>query len=163
MPGNDFITVDVQGIQNLQEKLSKLGGLAAPQIAEDVAEYLKNVVQTEQPTPNMVSRKAAYGQTFQSDKQRRWFFAALADGSLQVPYKRTQGMRNAWRVIGKGGLNPMLVNETEAAYWTMGEVQARQPAMVGWKKLDDIVKSRMYQIKGVANAAVKKVIRILGL
>lgn len=33
---------------------------------------------------------------FVSDKQRRYFFAALADGTIQVPYRRTRTLGKRW-------------------------------------------------------------------
>jgi hypothetical protein len=36
-------------------------------------------------------------QPFRSAKQRRWFFAALEDGTIKVPYQRTEQLMKGWK------------------------------------------------------------------
>ena len=66
-------------------------------ITEDVGDYLVNVLRSY-PPQNYVTRKAAYGQTFFSDKQRRWFFAALEAENYRYP----ASARKHWRKAGSG-------------------------------------------------------------
>lgn len=40
-------------------------------------------------------------QPFKSDKQRRWFFAALKSGAITVPYRRTQTLAKGWKIVTK--------------------------------------------------------------
>jgi hypothetical protein len=161
---DDFIALDIKGVEELRGKLSQLGGLASDTVTDDVSAYMKNVMQSSQPSPNYITRTQAYGQPFQSDRQRRWFYAALADGTLNVPYSRTQEMRNSWQVIGAGGQNAMLVNDAPGAAYVMGDnTQANQPRLVGWKTVKQVVSDHMSGVMRVADAAVKRAIKILGL
>ncbi len=79
MPTNDFIAIDIVGLPELQAKLAKLPPEAQNAIVDDVSEYFLNVLR-EYPPQKSITRKAAYGVSFFSDKQRRFFFAALKSG-----------------------------------------------------------------------------------
>lgn len=75
------ITVDATEALRILEKASSpaLPGKIANAVAdEDVLPALRTY-----PSPS--GKK----QGFKSDKSRRWFFAALADGKIDVPYRRT--------------------------------------------------------------------------
>ena len=70
------------------EKLSaKLNNFERKQVVHqttvEVTQFLKGKMQ-EYPPEKRVTRKQAYGQTFFSDKQRRWFFAALQIGRVDA-------------------------------------------------------------------------------
>ena len=158
---DQFIVIDVQGIKEIAAKLAKLPIEAANAGVEAANKYLLDVLRTY-PPPKYVTRKAAYGRTFQSDKQRRWFFASLADGSLKVPYHRTQGIRKSWRQEGSGAQS-FLANDAPGVGWVMGDNQSRHEALVGWKKVSAIVKERTAKIVEQFEVGVKKAIRKLGL
>jgi hypothetical protein len=109
-----------------------------------------------------VSLQQAYG-GFKSDKQRRYFFAALKDGRIQVPYKRTQTLRRRWQIIGNGR-NTIIANETPYAQYVMGDnTQSRMHNLIGWKTLATRLKEHREKLEKVMYAAVKKTIHKLGL
>jgi hypothetical protein len=115
------------------------------------------------PPQKKVTRKQAYGKTFFSEKQRRWFFAALKSGGLTIPYRRTQAFRKGWRIIGKGE-RTIIVNTAKAGPFLVGENrQSRMSALIGWKKMSTVVKERTPKILTIANAAVRKGLKKLGL
>jgi hypothetical protein len=162
MASGDFIAIDVQGMDELLAKLAQLPDDMKDTVTDDVMKYLKDVLQAY-PPPKHVTRQAAYGQTFFSDKQRKWFFAALNSGALNLPYARTQSYRNAWQQIGTG-YGSLLANETPySVYLQDEERQSRMSAMIGWKKLSVIIEERMTRILAVADGAIKKAIRRRGL
>jgi hypothetical protein len=103
-----------------------------------------------------VSRKAAYGQTFFSDKQRRWFFAN--GGADMIGNNRTGKTADAWAYVEtKGGYGGKFTNPTASAYFTRDEKgQARQPALVGWRKVSKVVSDNMAGAIRSANAAIKR-------
>lgn len=159
---NDFIGIDVQGILGLKDKFAKLPNAVQDAIVDEVSDYLLDVLKLY-PPPKYVTRKAAYGRTFFTSKQRKWFFWALDTGRINVPYHRTQGMREAWRKIGEGR-NAIIANETQAAIYTMGvESQSRHEQRVGWKTIRDILMERNKQIQRAANIGLKKGIKKAGL
>lgn len=82
------ITVDVSSALKVVDlNLTQI----APTVGVAVAEAVRNIVA---PYPN-ATRKA---QPFKSDKQRRFFFAALKSGAISVPYHRTGVTGRSWLV-----------------------------------------------------------------
>lgn len=158
----DFLYIDVTGLKEINDKLNRLPNEAVDAGTDNANEYLLNVMQTYPPKKS-VTRKAAYGVTFFSDKQRRWFFANLNKGTIDVPYNRTQGLAQSWKIVGSGR-NSFLANEAPAAPYVIGDnTQSRHEAMVGWKTVGEQVKGRMTEIVRRFDAGVKKAIRQLGL
>src|SRR5574340_1214513 len=99
-----------------------------------------------EPEYKVVSRKAAYGKTFQSDAQRRWFFGALDQGEIN-PWtnNRTHAIKTGWEASeSSSDWNRFRVqNDAEGVEWVMGEGQARQPALVGWRKAMDVISTNL--------------------
>jgi hypothetical protein len=95
------------------------------------------------PSYRYISRKNAYGQTFVSDKQRRWFWAN--GGPDMIGDHRTGATRQAWTMnVQDGGYRIVLENRSKGAYYTMHDSgQAAQPGLVGWNKAMDVVKSQI--------------------
>jgi hypothetical protein len=152
---SDFIGIDIKGIDELSAKFDKLPPAVQDSVVDDVTEYMLNVLR-EYPPQKSVSRKQAYGRTFQSRRQQRWFFANLNAGKISVPHKRTQGVRRDWRQIDKGA-DSIIVNENPGALWTMdNQQQARLNALVGWKKVGDVLRERQREILRKAEGAIKK-------
>lgn len=106
------------------------------------------------PEYKYVTRAAAYGNTFVSDKQRRYVMARIREGSI-TPGKanRTFAMQRGWRATGTPYKNKVS-NIMPYTKWVMGDnEQARQPAMVGWRKVGDIVATNL---KGAMRHAISK-------
>ena len=96
------------------------------------------------PPYKYVTRKSAYGQTFQSDKQRRYVMARIADGTIDpgAPH-RTGRLQRGWTRIGSG-VRTRIVNEEPHALYVMDtQGQARQPAKVGWRKVAEIISTNI--------------------
>jgi len=158
----DFVGIDVKGIPELQRALAKAPGFVQDAVTEDVADYMLNVLR-EYPPQKRVTRRQAYGRTFQSMRQQRWFFWALKNGVIRVPYQRTQAVRRGWKKVGSGR-ELIIANEEEGAFWTMDDYgQARLNKLVGWKKVGDIIRERASQIQRKAEAGVKRGLRKAGL
>lgn len=88
--------------------------------------------QNSYPPQNYVTRKQAYGQTFQSDRQRRWFFAALNSGEINVPYQRTGHLGEAWQWDMKPR-SDIIYNDSPYEKWTIGNARSEHEKLVGWK------------------------------
>lgn len=136
---DDFIGVSVQGDVELSKRLLRL---ASPETIgranRRIAEYIRDQAQ-KYPPKRSVTRKQAYGSSFQSDKQRRWFFAALKAGQIRVPYQRTGTLLRGWKIMPFGSQDFLVINETEYAGYVMGATQSRMMSMIGWKTLEGIV------------------------
>ena len=85
-----------------------------------------------------VTRKSAYGFSFFTDKQRRWFFWALKTGKIDPGSgKRTGESTAAWKAVPRNdGYRFTVQNNTAGGYWTRHDKkQARQLGKVGWRKI----------------------------
>lgn len=160
---DDFIAIDVTGIEEISKKLAKLPDAVADEGTDEANKYLLNVLKTYPPY-RYVSRKSAYGQTFVSDKQRKYVMARIREGSI-TPGRanRTQTFRAGWRIIGAGAKS-IIANETPYGKYLMDDQgQARQPGLVGWKKISAITKERINAILKAFDGGVSRAIKHLGL
>lgn len=156
----DFIGIDLQGIQNILSVLQRLPKAARDEFSEDTADFLIKELCKEPPS-RYVTRKAAYGKTFFSDKQRRWFFWALGTGKIGVPYRRTGALSRGWQKIGSGE-NLIIANEREGAQWVMGDTQSRHGKMVGWKTYVQVIEKNIKTIETRGAQMIGRVLRNLG-
>jgi hypothetical protein len=142
-------------------RLAKLPDAVADAGVEAGNKFLLPKLQ-KPPAQNYVTRQAAYGVTFFTAKQRRWFFASLKDGNINVPYKRTGGMMANWRMEGTGRLS-FLANDAPGVDFVVGEGQSRHEAAVGWKKVSQTLKAQTSGIMHAFASAISKAIRKVGL
>jgi hypothetical protein len=162
---SDFIGIDITGEKKIAEALEKLPDAVADAGVEAADDYLLKVLR-EYPPQKYVTRAKAYPETgdgFFTTKQRRWFFWALHSGKINVPYRRTQGLRKGWKTYGTGR-KQIIANETPGAQFVQGAgTQSRHEKLVGWQTTADIIEERMDKIIKAFNGAVKKAARKLGL
>jgi hypothetical protein len=76
------------------------------------------------PRPRNTTMQAVRGVTFLTDKQRRFFFAALRDGRIKVPYRRTGQLGNSitsapFQEAGKVGF--FVGTNLDYAQWVIGK------------------------------------------
>lgn len=106
-----------------------------------------------------VTRKSAYGVTFFTPKQRRWFFWALNSGQIDPGSgTRTGKTSEAWKAVpSASGYQFKITNNTAGAYHIRDDAgQARQPAKVGWRKVSKVLADNYLGGIRAAVAAVKK-------
>jgi hypothetical protein len=159
------ISIEVQGLEQVMHRIRSLPDAARDEVLHDGAEYSLEVLRDE-PPPKYVTRTAAYGQPFQSDRQRRWFFAALNSGEISVPYHRTGEMKAGWN-YHQAGFEVKFTNSAPGAQYVMGAKQSRHEKLVGWKKAQDIVDGKLSfrssRFRSVIMRAYQKAIRKLQL
>jgi hypothetical protein len=154
------VKFSVRGIEKLQTYLRSLPrgvvkvGLAA--IAEWIIGTPQRGLQRYQPY-KYVPRARAYGQTFKSDKQRRFVMAAIREGRIDpgVPHRTGNTQRGWYAKVGNGGYRMVIGNDTPGAYFTRHDTgQARLNALAGWRKTMDIVQTNIAGALRHANAAI---------
>lgn len=135
----------LDGIKELVDELPRrLRGKALDVAAKAYLKYFKLY-----PRYKYVSRAKAYGSTgakfengnpvpdgYFSANQFRFVMAAIADGRIKPgsPH-RTQDLKRAWRIEGKGTAT-VIVNDAPAAVFAFHpEFQSRQLAAVGWQDI----------------------------
>jgi len=119
-----------------------------------------------EPAWRFVSRAQAYGKV--SDAPPGYFswaqfryVAWKTKGFTDIPYKRTHALSNAWTIQESNNwMHVKIENKAPGAEWVMGEKQARQPALVGWRKVAEVIKANMrgaiYQAQLAVNRMLKE-------
>jgi hypothetical protein len=158
----DFIGFAVDGLPKLQKILDGLSEEIQDEAVEEVnREFLKVLTKYEH-QQNYVTRARAYGVTFFTEKQRRWFFANLREGNIDVPYHRTHALRAAWRQEGTGRRS-FIINDAEGAPFVMGDdTQSRHEKMVGWKTISVIVRENTDRAVKNLGKVVDRILRRRG-
>jgi len=157
----DAVSISIPELPQAQRRLAKLPKeLHAEALNSAVKFLLSERGLGWYPRRRSVTRKRAYGKTFFTDRQRRWFWWALRSGKISVPYRRTMGMRKAWNVVGSGD-SIRLVNATRAAVYTIGnQTQSAHERLVGWHTVNRRFKETSRQMDKAlqrgAKAAMKK-------
>ena len=104
-------------------------------------------------------------QPFKTEKQRRYFFWALGQGIIEVPYRRAQSPgtekhQQSWTVKGfNAGMKQVIGNDT--SYGPLLQDAQQQTAyhkQTGWKTTDDVMKA---EEKFVLDQIKKKVDQLL--
>lgn len=155
-----FLSMNIAGIDRVTQKLDKLPPAVADAGVESANGYLIDALKNE-PTQVSIPWAQVGGPAsggFYTERQRRFVMAALHDGSMQVPYSRTQNMINAWHTEGSGK-EQTVTNSSPIAQYVIGSAQARRPYMAGWNTAADTLRKNMRGVllwfsKGV-NAAIK--------
>jgi hypothetical protein len=155
----DFIGIDVHGIPELQAKLAQLPAAVADDGVEAADKQIVNIMQAYGQY-HYISRQKV---PFVSDKQRRYVMASIRQGTIKVPYERTQGLRNAWKTAGSGKTQ-IVVNESPYAGFVMGEgVQAHRFSLMGWETDLTRVRTHLSSIVQAFEVGARKAIKRLGL
>jgi hypothetical protein len=106
------------------------------------------------------SRKSAYGVSFFTPKQRRWFFWALNTGQIDPgsPRSNRGESSKAWNFTPiQGGYNYKITNDNPAQYWARDDKgQPRQIAKTNWRKVSQVLADNYLGGIRAAVAAVKK-------
>lgn len=140
-----MINIQVRGLDQLIPKIASLPDELKEQVMTHIGDYAIEVVREQQPPQKYVSRADAYpdapaGPGWFSDRQRRWFFAALAAGELQIPYNRTGRLASGWKLEKQGDDHYILVNDVPYAPYVQGfAFQSRHEGLVGWKRINQII------------------------
>jgi hypothetical protein len=98
------------------------------------------------PPYKFITRRKAYGKSFESLKQQRWFFAAKAEGKILPGYPRRTGkIQRGWEFNESGSdwRRVNITNEAEGVGWVMGDNQARLNALADWRKAVIVITSNM--------------------
>lgn len=152
------VKFEIRGVEELQRFLRDLPKGTVKVAIEALGEWFIGTDRRglRHPPPyRYVSRKRAYGASFVSEKQRKWFWAN--GGPDMIGDNRTGETNNSWEShITKGGYSLSLQNRSKGAYYTMSDTgQARQPALAGWRKVSDIVSTNMAGAIRHAKAAIR--------
>jgi hypothetical protein len=146
------VTRGLESIANLANTLRGNGWMV--EAANEAARDLEHDLQTY---PGVRRKK----QPFKTDKQRRFFFAALADGRIRVTYQRTNRLGKGWRadvVMTKNGLTVTVGNTTAYAPYVQGSQQAGYHRG-NWKRVDELSQGVEQRVVVIFNRRIDQVIK----
>lgn len=97
-------------------------------------------------------------QPFVSDRQRRYFFAALRRGEIEVPYRRgmspkSEALGRKWtRTFRQAGLTGIVGNNTSYARYVQGtEKQTAYHTQTGWKTTGQVADEEAGAVMAIVN------------
>lgn len=162
-----MISFSVRGIEQLKKFFKNIPPVARKAAVKAATKYLiggpahglKHYV-----AYRYVSRKTAYGQTFQSDKQRRYVMAKIRSGEIRPGQpNRTGDLADGWTSSPQGGgFGTKVYNQVPYAKYVMGDgTQARQPNKVGWRMVAEVIKTNIDGMMRAANQAVERELKKL--
>ena len=155
----ELIGLEVSGIAAAKRALAAANtSRVAAEVSRAVGEYVRGKLQ-RYPAYSYVSRREAYGKPFFSDRQRRWFFAALRNGDLTIPYQRTGALRRGWQLLESGDADYLLVNETPYAKYVQNSPQARMMTLRQWRTVQRIVYEEARGIVTIAQEALNRAVK----
>jgi hypothetical protein len=155
------ISIKVRGLDAVREFIDQLPRRVRGVATVAAAEYLVGNGMhglRHYPAYKWITRKAAYGKTFVSDKQRRYVMAAIADGRIDpgAPH-RTGRYQRGWMLEGEGA-KTRIINEVDYARYVGGDEQARLNRKVGWRMWDEIISTNYHGAIQAAERAVDRLI-----
>jgi hypothetical protein len=153
------ISITLRGLEPFRQYVDALKRGLRGKVTEETANILVEDYLRPYPPYQYVTRKQAYGKTFQSDAQRRFVMAAIRDGRITPGYPRRAGnLARSWRVIGDG-VKARIIQEGDVAphgQYVVGPNQAAQPYHVGWVKAKYTVDYNIKAATEKAQAAVDR-------
>jgi hypothetical protein len=158
------LKIQIRGVEKLQEYLRSVPRGTVKVALQAFSEYFLGTdahgLRHMEPY-RYVSRKKAYGQTFKSDKQRRWFWAN--GGPDMIGNNRTGASASAWTSREtNGGYGVTFSNPSEGAHWIWSDQQAAQPRLVGHRTAMSKIASNMAGAMRHASAAVSAFLKKKG-
>lgn len=90
---------------------------------------------------------------FFTDRQRRWFFWALRNGVITVPYQRTYTLQRGW-TTRVGATRAEARNETPYGPWVMGAQRQAYMHRGVWPTERSILEGNRRRITSIVHAAL---------
>jgi hypothetical protein len=148
----DLVKIYITGYETLYQRLLKLPKEARDAGVEEANKYLVTQMQVQPPKPHG---------NFQwtSDKQRRYVMAKIKENGY---VGRTQELRNAWKVSGRG-YEQIVINEMPYAQFVQDTNQIIGHKVNGWQTVNQVLRDKSSEILRKFEAGVKNAIKKLGL
>jgi hypothetical protein len=160
MPTNkaDGFSVNVRNdaakkyLDNIQRNLRGL-------VSESVGKELVRLIRLY-PRYKYVTRKKAYGETFVSDKQRKFVMAKIREGSISPGHSnRTMTLKKGWKTTGER-TKTRIINDVPYAGFVQGNVsQSAHEYMAGWKKVNVLIKENIQAAMAYARGKVSQLVK----
>lgn len=102
-------------------------------------------------------------QPFVSDRQRRYFFWALREGKIDVPYRRgqspgSQNLKQRWSITAEGPAAVALVNNTKYGPYVQGAgTQTRYHQAGGWPTVGQVLEQEGPRVAELLRAELERI------
>lgn len=167
---DDFIRIEIENLDKLMAALRQFPKRTAKYLGAAGREAATRVILN---TPGLKkyprSGKGAPQAKNWTDKQRRYFFWALKQGMIEVPYRRGQSpgsekFGTKWTVQTKGFSTEIGNNASYASLLSGGEgEQSKYMAARGWRSLIEVAKEKLQDIEKVYNAWIDRLLKDINL
>lgn len=158
------VTIQVDGMDELLQAIESLEDLRPLRGAvQAMALYMKGKVAIYPPYQH-IPRKQVYGFSFFSAKQRKWFFAAVAEGRITVGKssrggKTSQGFGRRWTITPlNNGLTAVIGNNTGYGEFLMGSKRTKRSAAGGWRTVAEVVEENLPGVRAYLRLAARKLL-----
>ena len=138
------IKTSVRGLKEVQELMASLPRGIKLQAMEAIATYLiGNEQRGLAKAPERVQHDAGNPYQWQSEKQRRAFFATDGFGG-GIPYKRTGNLSAGWVYDHDNTWTSVKIENIESySGFVMGDQQQRGHAADKWRKFADVISTNL--------------------
>jgi hypothetical protein len=131
------ISYDIKGHQAVKNSLRKLASEYREETDSIIEQWAKERKVQLKAFGYPAQKKAK--QPFKTDKQRRWFFWALNNGMISVPYQRTGRLANSWGISRVGWSDYAVRNSAPYSAIVIGKSTQSKYHLGHWWVAQDII------------------------
>ena len=157
-------TIEIEGLDELVRKLNDLAQLDKVHAGlKAAALYLKGQV-AQYPARKHITIQQVGG--WASEKQRRWFFWALREGKIDVPYRRgvspgSENLGKKWTIkYDQAKFEATVGNNVSYGPFVQGNKQTKMMQMIGWKTVETVAKEEKQRVAEYIFDAVRRAIGV---
>lgn len=161
------VEMDEASLRELQAKFAAISSELERNWARASEEVAHEIVEVEGLKQYPINTAGA-PQPFKSDKSRRYFFAALRRGEIEVPYRRGQSpgsetYAKRWYVEVSGLTATIGNNASYARYLSHETEQSGYMAARGWRKLKEVAEEKLPDIIKIYEGWTGRAMKNLGI
>lgn len=161
---SDTFGLEVNGLTDLTHALERLGRETEKELKPTVEAALHYLWQELPPYPPPPGADAP--SPLVTAKQRRWFFAALREGSVKVPYKRRMSggiggsLSTEVRSLA-GEIRGLMGSNTPYAHWVIGKTKQAPIHQGRWWVFEDEIPKNLPGALEIIEAGVTRLLKTL--
>ena len=130
--------IEILGLDTLAGAIGQLQAMTVARDAmEEAVERVRTQIAVYPPPPH------GYRMVWKSERQRRWFFAALRDGRIQVPYRRTMTLSRRWTtevIASPAEIRGIVGNITTYGPWVQSEANQATIHQGRWRTAERVAR-----------------------
>lgn len=151
-----MVRIVVEGAENIMKKFDEIRPAVSDALLAG-AIHVKGKISTYPPQTHP-TRKSVYGSSFQSERQRRWFFAV---GIYQTPYARTSNLAKRWTIWSSmDGFTQIVGNNTSYGPYVQGAgAQSLYHKAQGWLTEAEVAEQERDRVVQMVLQAIEKALQ----